>query len=64
VEFRKEKKRIAYRMLMEKPVENTAWKTETNTRKWHFEIYLREASCEKENWHRILFNWRVWYYGR
>jgi hypothetical protein len=62
VEFRKEEKRNAYRMLMEKPLESTAWKTETNMRRWYFEIYLREANCEKEKWHRILSC--ASYYGR
>jgi len=49
VEFRKEEKRNAYRMLMEKPLESTARKTETNKRRSHLEIYLREANYEKGN---------------
>jgi hypothetical protein len=49
VEFRKEEKRNAYRMLMEKPLESTARKTETNMRRSHFEIYLREPKYEKGN---------------
>jgi hypothetical protein len=32
---------------MEKPLESTAWKTETNTRPRQFEIHIREANCEK-----------------
>jgi hypothetical protein len=50
VEFRKEEKRNAYRMLMEKPLVSTVWKIETNMRQWQFEIYLREANREKERW--------------
>jgi hypothetical protein len=49
VEFRKEEKRNAYRMLMEKPLVSTAWKTEINMRRCQFEIYLREPTVRKKD---------------